>query len=96
MKKMLISLTPEEFTLLAIEKLVDPGKSTIHTVYSGFNNAFREYFPGKDPIEEVKKLVDNGKVSFRLCRGGALIAKPGVISPNQSSPDKTLNKMGLK
>ena len=87
-------LTIEEFTLRAIEKLASTGKGTIHTVYSGFNDGFREYFPGQNPVVEVKKLVDEGKISFRLCKGGAIIGKPGAISPKADSSN-ALKKMGL-
>ena len=48
-------LTAEQFVLLAIEKLGKDGRPTIHTVYSGFNSAFRDYFKeeGLEPIAEV-------------------------------------------
>lgn len=88
------TLTVEEFVLLAIEKLPAEGKHTIHTVYSGFNEAFREYFPDKDPIDEVKKLFEVGKISFRFCKGGAIIAKPGVIQMPKKAED-TLKQMGV-
>ncbi|OHA16787.1 MAG: hypothetical protein A3C79_00450 [Candidatus Taylorbacteria bacterium RIFCSPHIGHO2_02_FULL_45_28] len=87
-------LTIEEFTLLAVDKLPKGDKQMIHTVYSGFNEAFREYFPGKDPVAEVNQLAKEGKISFRLCRGGAIIAKPGVIESVPKSKD-TLQKMGV-
>ena len=87
-------LTVEEFALRAIEKLADPGRQTIHTVYSGFNDGFRKYFPGQDPVKEVGKLVEQCKISFRFCRGGALIGKPGAIA-RQESPETALKKMGL-
>jgi hypothetical protein len=87
-------LSVEEFVLRAIEKLASPGKDTIHTVYTGFNDGFRKYFPGQDPIEEVKKLVGQNKISFRFCRGGALIGKPGSIARPDGSK-AALEKMGL-
>lgn len=87
-------LTVEEFVVRAIEKLADPGRTTIHTVYSGFNNAFRDYFPGLNPVTETEKLVKEGKVAFRFCPGGALIGKPGAIKALESSM-ATLKKMGL-
>jgi len=88
-------LTPEQFIMLAIEKLAPPGRETIHTVFSGFNEAFREYFKdeGFDPVVEVNNLFKVGKVSFRLAKGGAIIAKPGVIQPQNSGAD-ALKKMG--
>lgn len=87
-------LTHEEFVLRAIEKLSSPTRRTVHTVYSGFNDAFRSYFPGADPIKVVDELKKAGKLSFRFCRGGAIIAAPGVISDN-ADPDAALKKMGL-
>ncbi|MDE2188631.1 MAG: hypothetical protein KGJ35_02805 [Patescibacteria group bacterium] len=93
-------LTVEQFVLKAIDALAAKDKKTgetrktIHTVYSGFNDAFREYFPGTDPIQEVKKLVEEGKICFRFCRGGAIIGRPGVITMGNSSSE-TLKKMGL-
>lgn len=87
-------MTAEEFTLLAIDKLAAEDRKTIHTVFSGFNEAFREYFPGGDPVKEVDVLAKAGKISFRLCRGGAIIAKPGVIG-NKSTSKEALKKMGL-
>jgi len=89
-------LTTEEFVLLAIDKLKQDGRETVHTVFSGFNKAFREYFDGQDPVEEVKVLAKAGKISYRLCRGGAIIACPGVIKPQAAAEaDITLKKMGL-
>lgn len=88
-------LSPEEFALRAIEKLAADGRKAIHTVYSGFNQGFRKYFPGSDPVATVNELVEQGKLSSRLCKGGALIAKPGVLKKNADSPEATLKKMGL-
>ncbi len=87
-------LTHEEFTLRAIEKLAKEGKETIHTVYSGFNDGFREYFAGADPIAAVKQLVEQKKIAFRFARGGAVIGKPGSIESGGSSKE-VLSKMGL-
>ena len=90
-------LTVEEFTLLAIDRLpTNPRFKHIHTVYSHFNQAFKEYFKGQGlaPIVEVKKLVEAGKISFRFCRGGALIARPGVLKESGDS-ESALKKMGI-
>ena len=88
-------LTEEQFTLLAIKKKKKNEGTTIHTVFSGFNDAFRDYFPGVNPVEAVKKLVADGKVAFRLSRGGAIIGKPGSIQASSTSSKETLGKMGL-
>ncbi len=87
-------LSVEQFVFRAIERLAPEGKNIIHTVFSGFNQAFREYFPGEDPIEAVKKLHEEGKISFGLRRGGAIIAPPGVIQSTPKTQD-TLSKMGI-
>ena len=79
-------LSPEQFTLQAIEKLAEvPTKRNlphrgrvIHTVYSKFNDAFRLYF-NQDPVEAVRMLALNRKIGTKLARGGAVIAKPGVL-----------------
>lgn len=87
-------LTPEEFILRAIEKLAKPGKNTIHVVWSGMNAAYRQYFPGGDPVAEVNRLANERKISFRLARGGAVIGPPGAIQ-SVADAKSTLDKMGI-
>jgi hypothetical protein len=70
-------LTPEEFTLKAIERLRTPPYKGIHSVYSGFNEAFREYFPLLDPVEVTNQLAKEGKIVIRLVKGGAILYKAG-------------------
>lgn len=92
-------LTPYEFTILAIEKLKDPKYEWLHVVWSHFNEAFRAYFGGLDPVTEVKKLVEAGKIRYRLAKGGAVIALPLSNSQKkgrgQLTAERTLKKMGL-
>jgi hypothetical protein len=45
-----------EFVFRAIKRLKKPPYKGIHSVYSGFNQAFREYF-NKDPVEATTKLA---------------------------------------
>lgn len=87
-------LTVEEFTLLAIQKLSKPPHKAIHVVYSGFNVAFRQYFPDLDPVEEVKALAEKKKVSLRPAKGGVVIFAGS--SAATVGGDTTLGKMGLK
>jgi hypothetical protein len=87
-------LSTAEFTLLAIKKLKGPKYKAIHSVYSGFNNAFRDYFPGLDPVEEVTALAKKGIVSIRMIKGGALIY-PSNTAPPDVTVSSTLKKMGL-
>ncbi len=75
-------LTPEQFVMRAIETLRNPEKSTgIHTVFSGFNEAFRQYFPGQDPVAVTNQLAQEGKIVIRYVRGGAMIYKPEERPP---------------
>lgn len=70
------SPTVEEFVYLGIETLPwSVYMGAIHTVYSGFNKAFRAYFPNLDPIAETKKMIEAGKLFMRPIHGGVLISR---------------------
>ena len=58
-----------EFVISAIKTLHKPPYKGIHSVYSGFKQAFREYF-GKDPVEATTKLAQEGKIVTRPVEGG--------------------------
>jgi hypothetical protein len=69
-------LTHEEFFQEAIANLRTPGKSRgIHSVFSGFNQAFRDYF-SEDPIAVTQRLAADGKIVTRPVKGGAMIYLP--------------------
>jgi len=87
-------LNYEEFVRIAIEKLRPPKYKGIHSVFSGFNQAFKEYF-GEDPIKVTKQLTDEGKITVRPAKGGVMIYLPEDVSPTNSAMD-ILKKMGLK
>ena len=57
-------MSEEEFVIRAIKKLTKPPYKGIHSVFSGFNQAFREYF-NKDPVEVTKRLAQEGKIVSR-------------------------------
>ena len=67
-------LTEEEFVRKAIKKLRGKYKG-IHTVYSGFNTAFKEYF-GTNPIDATQRLASEGKINIRPVKGGVMIYLP--------------------
>lgn len=70
-------LSYEDFFKMAILRLRDTSKSRgIHSVFSGFNEAFREYF-GEDPIKITQKLANDGKIVIRPVKGGVMIYLPG-------------------
>jgi hypothetical protein len=64
-----------EFVIRAIKRLKKPPYKGIHSVYSGFNQAFREYF-NKDPVGPTTKLVQEGKIVTRPVKGGAALYLP--------------------
>ena len=78
-----------EFVVRAIKKLKKPPYKGIHSVYSGFNQAFREYF-NKDPVEATTKLAQEGKIVTRPVKGGATLYLP-EDAPSQSKG--VLNKI---
>jgi hypothetical protein len=67
-------LTEEEFIRKAIKKLRGKYKG-IHSVYSGFNTAFKEYF-GTNPVETTQRLANEGKVNIRPVKGGVMLYLP--------------------
>jgi hypothetical protein len=69
-------LTEEEFVLQAIKRLRKEPFRGIHSVYSGFNEAFRKYF-GTNPVEVTTKLAAEGKIETRLFKGGVMLFLPG-------------------
>jgi len=69
-------LNEEEFVLQAIKKLRKEPYRGIHSVYSGFNEAFRKYF-GTNPVEATSRLAGEGKVEIRPVKGGAMLFLPG-------------------
>jgi hypothetical protein len=89
-------LTPEQFVIRAIETLRNPEKSKgIHTVFSGFNEAFRKYFSGQDPVAATNQLAQEGKIAIRYVRGGAMIYKPEDAPAPRGGAGQALRKMGL-
>jgi hypothetical protein len=68
-------LSEEEFVLRAIRRLRKPPYLGIHTVYSGFNQAFKEHF-GKNSLEVTRKMAEEGKVVIRPVRGGVMLYLP--------------------
>ena len=87
-------LGPEEFVKLAIARLRLENYKGIHTVYSGFNDAFKSYFDGANPIEATGELARLGKIVLRPVKGGVMLYLPGD-GPEMNRGDVALKKMGL-
>jgi hypothetical protein len=81
-------LTEEEFVLQAIRKLRKEPYRGIHSVYSGFNEAFRKYF-GTNPVEATSRLTAEGKIETRPFKGGAMLFLPGE-APKRPSADEII------
>lgn len=86
-------LSVEEFVCLAIKTLRIGDFKGIHSVYSGFNEAFKKYF-GQDPVQATNRLAEQKKIEIRPIKGGVLLYLPGE-APAQSRGDEALQKMGL-
>ena len=85
-------LSPEEFVIKAIERLRVPPYKGIHSVFSGFNAAFREYFPLLDPVDFTNQLVKEGKIVIRPVLKGVILYKTEDV-PKASSVKDALNKI---
>jgi hypothetical protein len=87
-------LSYEEFVKQAILKLRTGDYKGIHTVYSGFNEAFRKYFDGANPIEITTQLAREKKIVIRPVKGGVMLYLPEDV-PQTSKAEQVLKKMGL-
>lgn len=90
-------LTPEEFTVRAIKTLRKYGSkgellekpfTAIHSVFSGFNTAYREEFE-EDPILAQKRLELAGVIATNATKGGARLYLP------EDAPRTTEKIIGL-
>jgi len=87
-------ISPEEFVRLAIAKLRNEPYKGIHSVYSGFNEAFKKYFAGDDPIRLTNQMAEDGKIALRPVKGGVVLYLP-EDGPKTSRGEEALKKMGL-
>ncbi len=81
-------LTEEEFVIQAIKKLRKDPYRGIHSVFSGFNEAFRKYFQ-TNPVEATSKLAAEGKIETRPFKGGAMLFLPGE-APKRPSAEEVI------
>ena len=79
-------LSEHEFVIKAIKKLRKPPYKGIHSVYSGFNQAFREYF-NKDPVEVTTRLAQERKIVTQIVKGGVMLYLP------EDAPSKRTNAL---
>lgn len=98
--RMEVSKMPEskmekkEFARKAIERCRTGKYKGIHTVYSGFNTAWREYYgKDEDPVVGVNKLIADGHITGHGAKGGFQIGLPEDAKSKaiQVTLDKILN-----
>ena len=88
-------LSHEEFVKKAVVTLRKEGFKGIHSVFSGFNNAFKKYFEGENPVDVTNKLAQEGKIVIRPVKGGVMLYLPEDAPASRDSADEALKKMGL-
>jgi hypothetical protein len=88
-------LSKEEFVKKAVVSLRKEGYKGIHTVYSGFNEAFKKYFEGEDPIKTTTELAKEGKIVIRPVKGGVMLYLPEDSPAQGQTASEALKKMGL-
>jgi len=93
-KKMTKKLSYEEFVKKAILKLRTGNYRGIHSVYSGFNEAFRTYYDGVNPVEITTKLAEEKKIIIMPVKGGVMLYLPDD-APQVPQAKQVLKKMGL-
>jgi hypothetical protein len=89
-------LSYEEFVKKAIVSLRKEGYKGIHSVYSGFNNAFKKYFDGENPVEVTNSLAREGKIVVRPVKGGVMLYLPEDAPLTKDTAAEALKKMGLE
>jgi len=93
---MATKLDHEEFVKKAIVSLKKEGFKGIHTVFSGFNDAFKKYYDGENPIEATSRLAKDGKIVLKPVKGGVMLYLPeNAPAAVGKSAEETLKKMGL-
>ena len=84
-------LSEYEFVERAITRLRKEPYKGIHSVYSGFNRAFKDYF-SSNPVEATTRLAAEGKIVTRPVRGGVMLYLPGD-APSPKASDAALEKI---
>jgi len=85
----------EEFVKKAIVSLRKEGYKGIHTVYSGFNTAFKKYYDGEDPVKITNQIAKEGKIVIRPVKGGVMLYLPEEAPQTRDVGEEALKKMGL-
>ena len=68
-------LSQEDFIFHAIKNLRRKPYRGIHSVYSGFNQAFRAEYD-EDPVTVTNRMAKEGKIIVRPVKGGVILYLP--------------------
>lgn len=88
-------MSHEEFVSKAIVSLRKDAFKGIHSVFSGFNDAFKKYYGGGNPVEVTNKLAEEGKIVIRPAKGGVMLYLSEEAPSEKNKADDALQKMGL-
>ena len=72
-------LSPKQFTHKAIVALRKEGYKGIHSVFSGFNAAVKEYFGVESAVPMTQQLADAGDIVIIPAKRGVMLYLPGDI-----------------
>lgn len=85
-------LSQEEFVLKTIKELRPSYSNGIHSIYSGFDEKFRNYFDGEAPSRILFKLEEEGLISIKKVKTGLILSLTGkklnkvTTSSNEQKP----------
>jgi hypothetical protein len=88
-------ISQEEFVKLAIVKLRTGNFRGIHSVFSGFNEAFKKYYGDGDPIATTNALAEAGTIALRPVKRGVMLYMPEEAPEFADKAELALRKMGL-
>ena len=89
------TISEEEFVLKAIKAGASDKSKGIHSVYSGFNSAFRTVYPGSDPVVVTTRMAKADKIVVQMRRGGAMLYLPGEAPAAVDKGAKLLAVRGM-
>jgi hypothetical protein len=86
----------EDFIRRAVQTLRKEPYKGIHSVYSGFNEAFKKYYEGVDPVQVTNQLAAEGKLIIKPVKGGVMLYLPEDLPEGAGNKaEDILKKMGL-
>jgi len=78
------SISPEDFVLHAITVNKEKGYKGLHSVWSGFNAAFRQHFgAAEDPIATTTQMRKSEKIAVFPAKGGVLLYLRADVSASR-------------